>query len=309
MKSSYSFLVIGKTSESTETGEGFKRYVGLGSSFVKAVNPSKAELDEIMGYESANEPEYVVDGAEGKEARITFIVRTDPKTCNGIEITNRVMFTLRNAPAYSMDKSSVQVIDEYGFSKYVPTEDAKAGKKILNANGTEAKLGPKYRIACVGEPELVEFLRIYLGVKDPFDYKNGSWVLKPTADDSKFMLEHIKDYFSGDFSEIKEAIACQPNNKIKLLYGVRTTEDNRQYQTVCTRHNLMLRNNAPDSVVQRAASELARIKNNGGLANTEYKVQELQEYTLEPTNLNPAPAIGEDDLPFAAAVADLPWNV
>jgi len=91
-KVNYCLLAIGKTQESTETAE-FKKYIGVGSSFVVAVNPTKKELETIYGREMTNDPEYVVDTDNGKEARITFVVKTDPNTCNGVELLNRVMFT------------------------------------------------------------------------------------------------------------------------------------------------------------------------------------------------------------------------
>ena len=65
--SAFSFLVIGKTQESKDKQE-FKRYIGVASSYVVAVNPSKKELDEIRGFESQNEPEYIKDTENGKEA-------------------------------------------------------------------------------------------------------------------------------------------------------------------------------------------------------------------------------------------------
>ena len=49
INNSYVFLTIGKTQESTETQE-FKKYVGVGSSFVVAVNPTKKQLEEIYGH-------------------------------------------------------------------------------------------------------------------------------------------------------------------------------------------------------------------------------------------------------------------
>ena len=108
---SFSFLAIGKTAESTEGGE-FKRYVGLASSYVLAVNPSKKELDELRGFESANEPEYVKDTEDGKEVHINFLLKTDPEANNGIELITQLMFTLRGAKAYNGDKTKVQVIDD-----------------------------------------------------------------------------------------------------------------------------------------------------------------------------------------------------
>ncbi len=286
---SYCFLAIGKTQESTETQE-FKRYVGVGSSFVVAVNPTKKELEEIYGREMANEPEYVVDTDNGKEARISLVVKTDPNVCGGIEIINRAMFTLRNAPAYNRDQTKVQVIDKYGNTTWADVEVAKAKGKVLTANGNGAKIADDYRMACVGEADLIEFLKPYLGVGDAFNYVNGSWVLKDNTDDYLFGLEHIKDYFSGDFSEIKEAIALQPNNKVKLLYGVRTADDGKQYQAVVTRHGFVLPNYAGAKAFERLEKELARAKDSGSFATTELKVQELAEYSVTPTDLNSAPA-------------------
>lgn len=301
-KVNYSFLAIGKTQESTETQE-FKKYVGVGSSFVVAVNPNKKALEEIFGREMANEPEYVVDTDNGKEARITFVVKTDPSACNGIEMINRVTFTLRNAPAYSRDQTKVQVIDKFGNSTWADTETAKAGGKILTAGGNNAKIADGYRMACVGEADLIDFLKSYLCVGNAFNYVNGSWVLKENTDDYVFGLEHIKDYFSGDFSEIKEAIKLQPNNKVKLLYGVRTTDEGKQFQTVATRQGFVLPNYAGSRALARLENELSRVKDNGSYANTDFRVQELAEYTVEATNLNNAPAATD-----AASEGGMPWD-
>lgn len=307
INNSYVFLAIGKTQESTETQE-FKKYVGVGSSFVVAVNPTKKEFEDIIGHEVANDPEYVVDTDNGKEARIKFVVKTDPNTCNGVEIITQVMFTLRNAPAYNKDQSKVQVIDKYGNTTWAPTEDAKAGKKLFSANGKELKIDSSYRIACVGEPDLIGFLKAYLCVGDAFNYVNGSWVKKENADDLLFSLEHIKDYFSGDFSEVKEAIALQPNNKVKLLYGVRTTDEGKQYQTIATRSGMVLHNSAGSKALEKLEKDLTNAKNNGSYASTDFRVQELSEYSVEPTNLSSAPTTSTDGQGSEASMGDMPWN-
>lgn len=301
INNSYSFLAIGKTQESTES-QGFKRYIGVGSSFVVAVNPTKKELEDIYGREMANEPEYVVDTDNGKEARLTFIVKTDPKTCNGIEIINRVMFTLRNTPAYNRDQTRVQVIDQYGNTAWADVEAAKEGRKLLSSQDKELKIDSKYRMACVGEADLIGFLKAYLNVGDVFNYVNSAWVKKDNAEEYLFSLEHIKDYFKGDFSEIKEAISLQPNNKVKLLYGIRTTDEGKQYQTVATRYGLIMPNKAGSKALEKVEKELDNIRDNGGYANTEFTVQELAEFVVNPTNLNtPANSGGigsEDAMPW-----------
>ena len=302
-----SFLMVGKTQESKEAGEGaFKRYVGVGSTFVKGVQPSKKEIDEFFGFESQSEPEYMVDTDNGKELRITFLIQTDPETNNGIELKSRAMFTLRQAAAYNRDQTKCEVIDQYGNHTWISTEDAKAGKAILKADGNPQKIDTKYRIACVGECDLVDFLKKYLCVPDAFNYVNGVWVKKEDADNYKFALENIKDYFNGNFKELKDAITLQPNNKLKLLYGVRTTDEGKQYQAVCTRGELILPNATNESAMTRLEKNLANAKQNGAYQNIDYRVQKLQEYVVEPTNLTP----DNSDLPFstsASADDDLPW--
>lgn len=304
MKLNYLFLSVGKTGESKEAAE-FKRYIGYGSTHVVAVNPKKAELDNLMGYDSQSDPEYIGSDDNGKWARVTFIVKTDPEANNGIEITSRLSFTLYNTPAYSKDNTKVQVIDDYGNSTWATVEDAKVGNKLMSSNGKELKIANKYRMACRGEADLVAFLKTYLCVDDAFNYVNGTWTLKDNADDYKFALEHISDYFKGDFSEVKDAIALQPNNKIKLLYGVHTTDEGKQYQTIATKDRLILRNSAGSKAFEKAEKELVNIKQGGGYATTEFKVQELAEYDVQATDLNNTPA---DTTNTGSEDEDLPWS-
>lgn len=282
MKNSFSFLAIGKTQESSEGSAGFKKYVGLASSYVLAVNPKKAELDELLGYESQSDPEYIKEDDNGKQAIVTFIVKTDPNTNNGIELVTKATITLRPTPAYNKNGDKVQVIDQYGNYTWVDTETAKNGGKIEHASKLD-----KYRMACVGECALVDFLKKFLNVPDAYDFKNGVWTKKANgkSEEGIFGLEKIKDYFKGDFSEISDAIALQPNNKIKLLYGVRTNEEGKQYQAVCTREQLMLNNGAGSNSIAKLEKDLANAKANGSFQNVEYRVQELQEYDVQPTNL------------------------
>lgn len=305
----YSFLAIGKTQESKEAGESFKRYVGVGSTFVKGVQPTKKEIDEFFGFESQAEPEYVKDGENGKEVHITFLLQVDSTVHEGVDLKTRAMFTLRPSIAYNRDETKVQVIDQYGNYTWVNTEDAKAGKAIVTANGNPAKIDTKYRMACVGECDLVAFLKKYLCVQDAFNYVNGQWIKKDNAAECVFGLEHIKDYFKGDFKELKEALALQPNNKLKLLYGVRTTDEGKQYQAVCTRGELVLANNANANAVTRLEKDLVNAKQAGAYQNIDYQVCELKEWSVEPTNLE-KPASDAGEIPFDAPADNggMPWD-
>jgi hypothetical protein len=297
----YSFLAIGETKESTEGGSTFKRYVGYGASKILAYNPTKEKLDEIMGYESSFDVKYTEEDEEGnKVAHIHFIVETDPDTCNGIDIKNKAMFTLKKKPALSTSGETVQVIDDYGNYARMNYEDAKAHKP-LPSNYKIDQTG--YRIACEGEVDLTVFLRKFLNLPSTLDYANGAWTLKKDAWKGKFKLEHIADYFKGDFSEIKEALDYQPNNKVKLLYGVKVKDDGTQRQVICTNADLVLKNNSTANDLTRAEKDLASSKNAGKYSNIEYKVQELAEYTVQPTNLDTPSAKGSED-----SAGDMPWD-
>lgn len=294
----YSFLAIGKAHESTEAVES-KRYIGVGSSFIVAVNPNKKELESIYGHEIANEPEYTKKDGDVDTVRIDFIVKTDPEQCDGIEAINKATFFLRNEGAYNRDNTKMQVIDEYGNSSWGAVEDVKMNNILLQANGKEAKISHKYRPAFRGEADLVSFLKVYLGIEDVFNYIDGSWIMKEgNTDDYKIALEHIKDYFKGDVSELRDAIKLMPNNKVKLLYGVRTT-DKGQFQEIATRDRLVLRNSAGSRGYMRLEKDLADMKSNGAYPNTEFKVAALQEYVTQATNL---------DTPAESASSEMPWD-
>lgn len=293
-----SFLAIGKTQESTEVQE-FSKYIGYSNSYIVAVNPNKKELEEIYGRELEKEPEYVGEDDRGKFVYVHFIVKTDPNDGanerkgipgHGIETINRLMVTLRPAQAVTQDGLQVTVIDECGNYGRMLKEDAEAHKKPVSINGKELRILNNYKIAFEGQDILTHILKTYLVMGNGFDYKNGTWVPKANPMEDKFILEKVKQLFTGDVSEIREILNLQPNNKIKLLYGVRTTEDGKQYQQVCSRDKFILRSNANENAISKMDADLQDAYNRGSFQNVEYKVQRLQEYSVEATNLEQAPA-------------------
>ena len=107
----------------------------------------------------------------------------------------------------------------------------------------------------------------------------------------------------GNFSCIKSAIALQPTNKIKVLFGVRTADDGREYQDIYT--NTVLRNNS--NSVAKLQSEIEEAKNNGGLSNRTYEFCDLKEYVVEATNFNEAPAAPDPFTPNENPTGPTPW--
>lgn len=309
-KSKLVMLTIGQTSESSGA-RNFKRYIGIGASHVIAVNPSKDELDQIYGRDM-KEPEYVSEKDGVRQCSVQFILKTDPDKCGGVETVTRAVFTLRDRAACNHKGTKVQCIDKYGNTAWASVEDVRQKKPLTTAAGNRAGIGADYRPACSGEADLVTFLKVYLNVPSALKYNKEThdWSLRSDAEAAKglFSLEHVKDYFKGDFSEVRSAVALQPKNTVKMLYGVRTSEDNKQYQTVCTRGDMILPSYADGYSYERLEKRLAEAKKAGSWPNTEYQVCELKEYEVKPTDFSsPAPGSMPDD---GGSEADdiMPWD-
>lgn len=307
-------MAVAKGQQSGEAAE-IKRYIGVGAVNILAVNPTKAQIKELMGYEPQEEPTYVgvqeVDGKAVNFARVDFVVRTDEEK-TGINCTGRVSFFVRNQYVRGSQSGKYQVIDNYTNTAWATEDIIKAKEQVMYANGP-AKLIGAYRPAYVGEWALMNFIRQYLcigssGETNGYDYINGTWVEK-TGDalndcECSLSVEEIQNMFKGNFSPIKDAIALQPTNKVKLLFGIKvdtSVTPNREYQDIYTGY--VLRNNANN--YSKLQEKVEDAKNNGGLSNRIYEFCDLKEYKVEATPFNNTP---EAEDPFAnAATEKTPW--
>lgn len=304
------FMAIAKGNKSTEAAD-IKRYVGVGAVSVLAVNPNKAQIKELMGYEPQEEPTYVgtqdIDGKPVNYARVDFIVKVDSDKY-GIDYVGRMTYFIRNQYRKGSASGKYMVLDNYNNSAWATEETIKNKEQVMYSNGP-AKLIGEYRPAYVGEYELTNFIRQYMvignaGETNGYDYINGSWVEK-TGDALKececsFTPEEIQRMFKGDFSAIKDAIAMQPTNKVKVLFGVRTADDGKDYQDIYTGY--ILRNNSTS--VTKLQEKVEEAKNNGGLANRYYEFCNLKEYKVEPTDLSEE---APESAPFGPSTEKTPW--
>lgn len=286
----FSFMAFGKTQVSKEATE-IKRYTGVGSVFVVGVNPSKAELEKLYDRELDKDPEYLTEKDGVTSARIDFIVKTDTaaKCNNDIELLTKVSMFIRNEYRFNKDKTKVQVIDKYGRTAWVTKEQAKNHEIPVYSNSKPANIDKDYRPAYVGEEDITNFLKLFLGipnvekwVKNEATGRREVVGLVDNPQDCECRLENIEDYFKGKFNEIRDAINLMPNNKIKVLFGVRTTDEGKQYQDVYTRK--FLSNTV--SVYDKLAEDVQNNKDNGAYPNTEFVVADLHEYTVQATNFN-----------------------
>lgn len=305
------FMAFSKGQKSSEEGATLKRYIGVASVKILGVNPTKEKLSEFYNTTIDNDPNYLgevdVDGKKVKTARIDFIVKVAEgkyKNNDGepIDLVNRITFFIRNEYKFNRDKSKVQVIDKYGRTAWASVEEAK-NHAIPNYTSGPARIDKDYRPAYAGEEELTEFIKTYLNIPSVEKWSNRQIVgLIDNPDDALARLEHVQDYFKGDFSEVTQIATFQPDNKLKVLFGIKTTPENKKYQDVYTK--MFLRNGATD--YSKLDGEVKASKNAGAYPNTEFEVCDLHEYVETPTSFNepsgdmPASAFeGEAFNPFA----------
>jgi hypothetical protein len=219
------------------------------------------------------------------------------------------------------DGSKVRVLDAYGNSLWMNKEDADNHVQPTLPSGGNAKMA-QYRVAYRGEPELIDFLRKYLSIPDAFEYVNNSWLLKKmkhinelTKEDAEkddvliyenhmmaFDKSDFESFFKGDTSALWNAIAEKKKSEslgVTFLYGVRTSAEGKQYQSVCTGYDMVLYKNPSIKAINKLEKDLFKAKEGGLYSNTDYRVQELQEYDVQPTNLEEAPSAAD---PF-----ETPW--
>lgn len=301
------FMAFGKANESKEGSSDIKRYIGVAASCILGVNPTKTELEKIYEREIENDPVYTgtqdSNGTQVPYVRFDFITEVDdPKVTEGNGMKSKLVFFLRKEARYNRDKSKVQVIDKYGRTCWVSVEDAKNYVIPQYSNGP-ANIDKDYRPAYVGEEDLTNFLRTYLCIDNVMEYKNGTWIMKENPANYECRLENVAKYFNGDISEVKDAIALMPNNKVKLLYGVRTNDEGKQYQAIY--NQMILRNSS--SNYDKLAKDVAERKENGAYPSTEFEVCVLKEYNVAASNLSESAPV---DDPFASQGSeDNPWNL
>ena len=303
-------MAFSKGTVSTEALE-IKRYVGVAPIYILDVNPNKAKLSELFGRDIENEPEYInkvtvgEDKHEVDNVRFDFIAKTDKDKCN-VDMITKVTFFIRNEFRFNRDKSKVQVIDKYGRTCWVTKEQAENHEIPVYTNGP-ANIDKDYRPCYVGEEELTNFIKNYLCIPNVMKYVNSTWIMVDNPQECEARLENIPNYFKGDFKEIKSIISLQPENKVKVLFGVRTSDDNKQYQTVYTQ--MTLKNSVSD--YSKLDADLQNRKAAGAYPTTEFTlpnspVGDIVEYVNTPTNFaEPKP---DNSDPFGSPDgSDSPW--
>lgn len=271
----------------------FPKYIGVGVFNVIGLNPDAAEFEKIYGRAVDKEPEYTSEDEKGvKQVRLDFIIKTVPDKNNGIEFITKQGFFLKDAKMFTKDGLKVKVINAYGECAWVGLNDVAA--QTVPATMSWFK-GP-YREVVVGEEELTGFLKTYLNIpnKSYYNTKTEQTIYIDNIADAEARLDGIANYFSGNVKEIKEVLKYQPDNKVKLAVGIKTTDDGKQYQDIFTK--MPVRNSVTNYSKLDAAIQEA--KANGAYAKTEFSIEPLHEYVVDATGFSNAP-VGQAPAPAA----------
>ena len=281
MKRNNFVLMAFATGNNNNGDNQFKRFYGIGVAKVLAVNPDKETFEKVRGFAPANDLVYVGEQDGIKYARLDFIVKINAEDNNGIETTGVLQFYIRQRFRFKADHSKIQIIDKYGRTAWATEAEVKAKAIPQYANGP-ANIDIDYRPCYEGEENLTEFLKTYINIPSVEKWENKKVVgLIDDPSKAEARLAHIEDYFKGDFSELAEIISYQPDNKIKLMFGIKTTEDKRQFSVVYA--DKVLRPNAKNTAL---IDDLVGRKANGYAPNIEFFYGPIKEYVVEATDLS-----------------------
>lgn len=315
-----SFMAVSKGRAATEEVVA-KRLQGVAAGTIEAVNPDLKTIKELFPHSQAQEePKYVGTttvknskdmDVEVPQIRIALIFKTDPaiSTNNGIEATLNIPIFLAKGYSYSHKNgiTKVKVIDKYGRTGWATQEEVKTHAIPQYANGP-ANIDKEYHPCLIGEDELVSLIIAYLGLPRPDvwndDAKKFEMKTKPEElAESVCLLDHMDDYFKGDISEIREILAYQPDNRVKVILGIRTNNNGNQYQAAYTKQWLKLGTSNYKNVTKEIEEAEQNARDNGREPSTQFVVGPLEEVTLSATNYQAQAqqSSDDDDNPFPAA--------
>lgn len=217
---------------SSENYVDVKKYIGVASVNVLAVNPTNALLRQYGWQipEDADEPKYVTVNNDGKpSARVRFLVQIQDMDEKPVVAMD---FWIRPDVYFNNDMTKCQIIDAYGRTAWASKTEVQKHEIPMLSTGSRANINSDYKPSHRGQAEIVAFLMKYLNVTplQIFNKDKNEWV--PTKNPGRLTIDNWGALCNGNVSEIKEYVSLQPDNRVKVIFGIRTTEDNKTYQSV-----------------------------------------------------------------------------
>ena len=207
-------------------------YVGTGLVTPLIFNPTRSELDKILGiereedYTEKPEFEYVKEDyemkqkdKEGNELDSIYCKRLTV-TCWVRENKTDEVFPM-NFTLYDINDVSstgkTKFVTQHGKSTYV--DSAENLPSWFTQTPGKKKFTLNYRPAKRGEASLLEFLAAWTNIS-PFDIE------------SSLFLDNEKKFWNGDMKELNNLIADFEDNSVMVNFGVRTKEEETEEGTV-----------------------------------------------------------------------------
>lgn len=308
--------MIETTNTSSEQSQEFniKNYVGVATLNVVAINPNNATLKKY-GWninDDAKEPVYTIEteknGQKLKRCRVRLL-------CQNFDLTDKPIipldFWISEEYCINKDNTKAKIIDDFGNTGWASKEEIK-NKEIPSY--AKNKMTAPYRLCRVGEEELISFLIKYLGVPPYtiFDNKTQTYTINPKP--SKIYFDNWNKLLTGDMRELADMISLQPNNKVKVILGVKYSDDNKARQTFIPskflKNGIGLENQI--KVANKAIEEYLKVRD-----SSRYKFDSttVYEYIEKPSTVE-KPAVSAVDELFggggdntAIPANDLPFDI
>jgi hypothetical protein len=200
----------GKKREQSQVSD-FKKSVGLFEATVVAINPDIEEYKEKLGMELKEDSkavEYLGTSQDGNKTLRVDVWLEDVKNSSKFKVT----FFLENKEKENKDKTKKQYINNIGSCSWAD-----------DPNNLPTWFAARdYRVANVGEEELYNFMRTWLG---DLDYRDAETTLQ--LDWAKMMKGNVKDLkaqVNGEWCTNVVALATiktvQKEDEIKEYQGV-----------------------------------------------------------------------------------------
>lgn len=211
-----------------------KKFIGVASVNIIAVNPTNDILRKY-GWnipEGAEEQNYVTEKQDAngkmiKAARVRLLAQIQDIEEKPIIALD---FWCRPEGRVNSDGTKCKIIDVYGRTAWATKEEFTNKVIPTYRDGNPANISTPYRLCHSGEEELITFLFKYLNVTplQIFDKARNQWIDSKMP--GKLTIDDWKAICDGKVQEIKKYLAMQPDNRVKVVLGVRTTDDNKTYQ-------------------------------------------------------------------------------
>lgn len=210
-----------KGNQKAQTTTVSKKYVGLTKVEVKAVNPTRNQLNQLLGIEDTGEDkpiEYLGEDRDGnKRVRLSFWMYSE-----SLDKYFNYSFNIIDRVRKSKDEIKTQYINSVCITAWSDTEDNLPTWFTKFTDRQKQDIGDKvFRPALSGEEQLGNLLRTWLGRLDWND------------PDTNAMIES-GEFFKENFKGLQEQVDGNYDTPFMILLGVRTDEEDstKQYQTV-----------------------------------------------------------------------------